>query len=122
VVGCLGPEIGVEDVEILDILLENLCVIVGDLPHRLALAVRAFFHLVFARISVRCKVTDVGYVDNMLYPVSQRKQQALEHVFKYVGAKVADVRVVVHRGTAAIHGHGVVRGHELLFAARGGIV
>ena len=64
----------------------------------------------------------VGDVDNMLYLVPERKQQPLEHVLKYIGAEIADVRVVVHRGTAAVHADGVVQGHELLFAARGGVV
>ncbi len=68
-------------------------------------------------------VVDVGDVLHQGHPVAHRLEVALGHHGHHVRPGVADVHVVVDRGTAEVHGHVVaVPGDEVLLLLGHGIV
>ena len=89
--------------EQLEVAEEGLRVELGDLPDGLALFPRALEHLVFALVGVPGEVADVGDVHDVADGEPEVLECPPEDVLEQVGAEVADVRVVVHGGPAAVH-------------------
>ncbi len=66
-------------------------------------------------------MADVGDVHDPLDVVAKIPQGLFQHILHNVGAQVADVGVMVHRGAAGIHFYqvGVVGNEQLLFMGQG---
>ncbi len=114
---------GVSDVQLAAVLKEGVGVELGDLHDGLVLPLGALEHLVLAGVRVGAQVAHVGDVHDPVHVIAAVAQELLQHVLHDVGAQVADVGEVVHRGAAGVHLHpagGV--GGELLFLVGGGIV
>ena len=115
--------VGALDVQLAAVLKEGVGVELGDLHDGLVLPLGALEHLVFAGVRVGAEVAHVGDVHDPVHVVAGPAQEFLQHVLHDVGAQVADVGEVVHRGAAGVHLHparGV--GGELLFFMGSGIV
>ena len=111
------------DVQLPAVLEKRVGVILGDLHDGLVLTLGALEHLILALIGIRGQVSHVGDVHDAVHVVSGVAQVFLQHVLHDIGAQVADVGKVVHRGAAGVHLHmagGV--GLELLFLVGGGII
>ena len=92
--------------------------------HRFELFEACFLlYLVLPLVGVVLQVANVGYVPYVAHLVAQVLEVAEKHVERNGRARVAQVRVAVHRRTAYIHSHsaGGYR-HEFLFLARARIV
>ena len=87
----------------------------------LMLPAGAFEHFVFAGIRVRGQVAHVGDIHDPLHRISQIPQGFFQHVLHNVGTEVANVGIVVHRGSAGVHFHqiGIVGDKELFFVGQG---
>ena len=115
--------IGTLDVQLLAVGEKRVGVILGDLHDGLVLPLGTLEHLVLALVSVGGQMPHVGDVHNAVHVVPGVAQILLQHVLHNVGAQVADMGEVVHRGAAGVHLHmagGV--GLELLFPMGGGII
>ena len=111
------------DVQLSAVLKEGVGVILGDLHHGLVLPAGALEHLVLAGVSVGAEVANVSDVHHPVHIIAGPAQEFFQHVLHDVGAQVADVGEVVHRGSAGVHLHvagGV--GLELLLLVGGGII
>ncbi len=111
------------DVQLAAVGEEGVGVVPGDLHDGLVLPAGALEHLVLALIGVGGQVAHVGDVHDPVHVVARKAQVLLQHVLHDVGAQVADVGEVVHRGAAGVHLHmagGV--GLELLFFVCGRII
>ena len=66
-------------------------------------------------------MANVGDVHDPLDVVAQVPQGLFQHILHDIGAQVADVGIVVHRGAAGVHFHqiGVVGNEQLLFMGQG---
>ena len=83
------------------------------------LALCALEHLIIAFVSVACKVTNVRYVHNALYGISDIAQILFKHILHYIAAQVAYVRIMIHRRPAGIHLYQTwIVGYELFFFVR----
>ena len=111
-------EVGPLDVQRLAVGKEGVGVELGELEHRLVLALGAEQHLVLAAVRVRGEVADVGDVHHARDVVADIAQRLFQHVLHQIGAQVADVRKIVHRRPAGVHLHfSFLAGDELLHAA-----
>ena len=111
------------DVQLLAVREKRVGVVFGDLHHGLVLPLRALEHLVLALVGVGGQVAHVRDVHHAVHVVAGVAQVLLQHVLHDVGAQVADVGKVVHRGAAGIHFHmagGV--GGEFSFLMGSGVV
>ena len=115
--------VGALDVQLLAVGEERIGVVPGDLHNGLMLAPSALEHLILAFVGVGGQVSHIGDVHDAVHIVPGVAQVLLQHVLHDVGAQVADVGKVVHRGAAGVHLHmagGV--GLELFFFVGGGII
>ncbi len=111
------------DVQLAAVLKEGVGIELGDLHDGLVLPLGALEHLVLAGVGVGGQVAHVGDVHDPVHVIAVIAQKLLQHVLHDIGAQVADVGKVVHRGAAGVHLHmagGV--GGEFLFFMCGGIV
>ena len=98
VVGRIHDQFGMLDVQRIGVFQKSLLVFRGVLLHRDAVA----------RGIANDLVVHVGDVHDVLQLVAALLQEAAQHVDHDKGAEVADVPVVIHRGTAGIHADQVV--------------
>src|SRR5262249_41247453 len=84
------------------IVAESLGELLGDLPRGFPSPPRARLDLVLARVRVGGQMTHVGDVHDVLDPVPGERERAAQDVDEEIRAKIADVRVVVHRRPAAV--------------------
>src|SRR3989344_843981 len=97
---------------------ETFRIIFRNLPCRLLFALRAQFHLVLARIRVRDKMAHVRYVHDVL-DLELALDYALYHVLHNVSSEVANVCIVIDRGTTCIDFHFIARRLEnFLFSGK----
>lgn len=103
---------------------ERVGVELRDVPDGLAFAGGALFHLVVTGVGVAGEVAHVGDVHDVVHLVAVVLQGADQEVFENVGAEVADVGEVVHRGATTVHTHGgnAFGECENLFLTRCGVV
>ena len=118
VVGRLGDDLGLADVELGKVVKKDLGVVFRDLVRRLLLLARSLLHLVLALVAVRHQVPDIRDVHHAFELVAVIFERAAEDVHEDVGAQVADVRIVVDRRSAAVHRDLLVRkGDKVLLAS-----
>ena len=111
------------DVQLFAVVEKGVGVELGDLHHGLVLPLCALEHLVLALVRVGGQVAHVGDVHHALEIIAGIAQIAVQNVLHNVGAQVADMGKVVHRGAAGVHLYDVgVVGDELLPFSGGGIV
>ncbi len=67
------------------------------------LALCAFQHLIVARISVACKMTDVGDIHDTLNVKSCKAQIFFENILHNIAAQIAYMSVMIHGRTAGVH-------------------
>ena len=116
-VRCGLNHVGALDVELLAVREERIGVELRDFHDRLVLTARALEHLVLARVGVAGKMADVGDVHYALDVVALIAQRLFEHVLHNIGAQVADMREMIDRRAAGVHGHLVAKArHKRLFA------
>ena len=115
--------VGALDVQLPAVAEERIGVVLGDLHDGLMLALGALEHFVLALVGIGGQVAHVGDVHDAVHVVARVAQVLLQHVLHDVGAQVADVGEVVHRGAAGVHLHMAGdMGLELLFLMGGGII
>ena len=115
--------VGALDVQLLAVGEKRIGVVLGDLHNGLMLAPSALEHLILALVGVGGQVSHIGDVHDAVHVIAHVAQVLLQYVLHDVGAQVADVGKVVHRGAAGVHLHmagGV--GLEFLFLMGGGII
>ncbi len=115
--------VGGLDVQLTAVVKEGVGVVLGDLHHRLVLPLGSLEHLILPGVGVGGQMAHVGDVHHPVHVVAVVAQEFFQHVLHDVGAQVADVGEVVHRGTAGVHLHmaGGVSGKFFLLVG-GGIV
>ena len=103
---------------------ERIGVELRDVPHGLAFAGCALFHLVIAVIRVAREVAYVGDVHDVVHLVAVVVERTHQEVFENVRAEVADVGEMVHRRATTVHAHGgnAFGESEYFFLARCGVV
>ena len=97
--------VGGLDVQLLAVLEEGVGVELGDLHDGLVLPLGALEHFVLAGVGVAGQVAHVGDVHDPVDVVALVAEEFLQHVLHDIGAEVADVGEVVHRGAAGVHLH-----------------
>jgi hypothetical protein len=102
VLGGDGPSGRLPDVERLHVLPIGVGIVLRDIPDGLRLRLRHTLHLVFTIIGIVSEMADVGNVYDMRELEPLEAESATKNVGKYIGAHIADVRVVVDCGTAGI--------------------
>ena len=93
------------DVQLAAVVKEGVGVELGDLHDGLVLPLGALEHLVLAGVGVGGQVAHVGDVHDPVHVIAVLAQELLQHVLHDIGAQVADVGEVVHRGAAGVHLH-----------------
>ena len=110
-----GPVRGLADVQRLHVVPIGLGIVPRDIPDGLRTLCCGFLQLVLTRIGIVRQVAHIGDVDDMGELVALPGQRAAQHVRKHVGAHVADMRIVIDRGSAGIDARlAGVDGHERL--------
>ena len=111
------------DVQLAAVVKKGVGVESGDLQHPFPLPLGPLEHLVLAGVRVPGQVAHVGDVHHPVHVVALIAQVLLQHVLHDIGAQVADVGIVVHRGPAGVHLHPARgMGAQGLLAMGGGIV
>ncbi|KWK85726.1 hypothetical protein WM16_30580 [Burkholderia ubonensis] len=103
-----APYRRLQQVERAPVRLEGVGVVCGYLPRRLAGSPAALFQFVFAFVGVRRQVADVGDVHDMPDFMPVAGQRATQDVLEHVGSQVADMRMVIDGGAAAIQADVIV--------------
>ena len=113
--------VGTLDVQLVAVGKKGVGIVFRDLHDGLVLPPGALEHLVLAGIGVGSQMADVSDVHDPLDVIAQIPQGLFQHIFHNVGAQVADVGVMVHRGAAGVHFHQirVVGNKQLLFMGQG---
>ena len=113
--------VGTLDVQLVAVGKESIGVEFCHLHHGFVLPGGALKHLVFAGVGIGRQVAHIGNVHHPLYGVAKVAQTFLQHILHDVGAQVADVGIVIHRGAAGIHPDqlGVSGNEQLLFVGKG---
>ena len=102
-VGCLADYNRLLYVELRDVRHEGIGIEGCNIPYALALLFCTLGHLVLAVIPISCKVSDVGYVHDVLDSVAIFLKHLSQYVFKNIGSEIADMSVVVNGRSAAVH-------------------
>ena len=102
VLGRFAYNVGLGNVQPLKILKKRVGVKLGNFKHRLPALARRLYHLVLALIVIARKMSNVRDIHNVLFFITQIGERAVEHIQKHIGAQIADMGVIIHRGTAAI--------------------
>ena len=111
------------DVQLPAVFEKRVRIVFRDFHNRFVLALCALEHLVLARVGIRRKVADIRNVHDALDVVAAVAEILLQHILHDVGAQVADVREVIHRGPTGVHLYDVrMVGDEFLFPARCGVI
>jgi hypothetical protein len=122
-IGGAAPVRGLQQIQRAPVVHERFCVALRDGPRRFARALAAYFHLVLALVGVGDKMADIGDIHDMPDVVAVQCQHASQHVLENICSKIPDMRMVVHRGAAAVQTDVIrVNGRELARRARPGIV
>ena len=119
-VGSRLDYIGPLDVQLVAVREEGVGIELRDLHDGLVLAAGAFEHLILAGIRVGCQMAHIGDVHNPLDIVAGVAQGFFQHIFHNIGTQVADVGVVIHRGSAGVHLHllGIVGNKQFLLVGQ----
>ena len=114
-VGRLGDDFGAADVEAVDILEKDAGVIGGDFPGRFFGFAGGFFHFVLAVVGIADQMPHVGDVHAVQKGIAVPQQRAAEQIHENIGAQIADVRVIVYGGAAAVNADRIaLKGMEFL--------
>ena len=115
VIGRFAHDVGTTDIERIQIFKKRIRIKLRDFEYRLMALFRRLDDFIFARIVVARKVPDIGDVHDVLFIVAEVGKRAIEYVEKHICAQVSDVRVIIHRRTAAVKADEARRNrHEIL--------
>ena len=105
---CLTPDRGCQNIELLEVCLKRVGVEFGQFPGGHACSFCPQLHLVFAGISIGCKVADISDVDDMVDFITVCDKNAYQKVLKQVSAQVPDMSKVVDSWSAGIDANLVI--------------
>ena len=112
-----GPASWLVNVQGVDVALESLRVVRGDVPDAPAFACGRGFHLVIPGIGIRGQVANIGNVDDVRHLQPRHAKRAGQRVGEDISAQVSEMGVVIDRWAAGIDA-GMARGDRLEFANR----
>ena len=109
------------DIQLVAVREERIGIVFRDFHDGLVLPTGALEHLVLAGIGIRGQMAHVGDIHDALDVIPGIAQSLLQHILHDVGAQIADVGKVVHRGTAGVHFYllGMVGDKQFFFMGQG---
>ena len=93
------------DGELAAVLHKGVGVVSGNVHDAFVLPPGAGQHFVLAGIAVARQMAHVGNIHDSLYIISHKAEIFFQHILHDITAQIPDMRIVVHRGAACIHGH-----------------
>ena len=114
VVGCLADNVGVADVQRVNIFHKGIGIELGHFQHGLMAFFGSLYHFVVTVVAIASQVSYIGDVHNVFDVVTQIRKRLVQNVQKDIGAQVSDVGIVVYRRSASVKAH-VTRRNRLEF-------
>jgi hypothetical protein len=116
--GGLTYNAGPKDIHPLNVGKKSLGIQFGHFQHGFAPLRGASKHFIFPRIAVPGKMAYIGDIHHMLYRIPPVPKGADKNIMGYIGPKVPDMGVGIHRGTTPVKPHDTwYKGFKLFYRA-----
>ena len=97
------------DIQLCTVCKKSVRVKLCDLHHCLVLALCTFQHLILPGVRIGRKVSHIRDIHDTLHIIAHIAQCFLQNILHNIASQIPDMRIMVNRGAAGIHGHFSVR-------------